>query len=289
MGTLIAKVYPTKLFLKAADHTYVTCGTDMKSWGCWGGKTGGKNINQGTGSTKRADAIAQPNEKAGIKRYLIDGVCHQAANRILLPAKILVSNARGYKLSTAVFGTYGRGNFDTFENIFGDLDESIDSLEIPITKQEDTYQNTIDREIITANLKIYKKYINIKSLENLNFEEISEYFININMEIFTEEVKIISHNNIENIKLTHLQKAKEKLEIKLFKENFSLLETNDIFYIKEIDDAIQKFQDDVADILSDDEYKKIIGLERKERIMLINPEAIDLMFGDGTSKKLFNL
>lgn len=286
MGILIAKAYPTNYFLRAADHTYVTCGTGMKSWGCWGGKKGGKIINQGVGSTKRADAIAQPNEKAGIKRYLIDGVCHQAANRILIPAKILVSDARGYKLSTAVFGTYGRGDFDTFENIFGDLDECMSGLEI--SKIETPLeQDVLDREIITANFRIYQKYKNINYLESLSFEEISKKFIDINMEIFSEEIKILSHNNIQNRKLMDLAKAKQKLELKLFKENFSLLESNDISHIKEIDRAIQQFQEDVGDILNDSEYEQILGLKRDERITLINPEAIDLNFGDGSSKHLF--
>ena len=52
MGTLIAKKYPTKLFLKAADHTYVECGTGGKAWSCWGGKTGGTAFNSGTGTTR---------------------------------------------------------------------------------------------------------------------------------------------------------------------------------------------------------------------------------------------
>jgi hypothetical protein len=82
MGTLVVKHYPTALFANAADHTYVECGTGGKAWSCWGGQTGGAVLRQATGSTKRADAIAEPNERAGITCYLINGVCHQAANRI---------------------------------------------------------------------------------------------------------------------------------------------------------------------------------------------------------------
>jgi len=62
----------------------------------------------GTGSTKRAEALAEPNERAGIKCYLINGVCHQSASRILFPAGITVRGARGYDVSEALFGTYGR-------------------------------------------------------------------------------------------------------------------------------------------------------------------------------------
>lgn len=38
MGMLVVRHYPTKLFLKAADHTYVECGTGAQGWSCWGGK-----------------------------------------------------------------------------------------------------------------------------------------------------------------------------------------------------------------------------------------------------------
>ena len=34
MGKLIAKAYPTTLFLDQADHTYVECGTGKKAWSC---------------------------------------------------------------------------------------------------------------------------------------------------------------------------------------------------------------------------------------------------------------
>lgn len=57
MGTLAAMKYPTKLLMKAVDHTYVQCGNGGKTWECWGGKTGGTAINSGTGSTKRADCM----------------------------------------------------------------------------------------------------------------------------------------------------------------------------------------------------------------------------------------
>jgi hypothetical protein len=40
----------------------------------------------GAGSTLRADAIAEPDERAGITCYAINGVCQQAAKRILLAA-----------------------------------------------------------------------------------------------------------------------------------------------------------------------------------------------------------
>ncbi|MGH8025200.1 MAG: hypothetical protein ACREO0_00590, partial [Pseudoxanthomonas sp.] len=108
MGQLIAYRYPTNLFAGLADHTYVACGTGGKAWKCWGGNSGGTFLRGAPGSTKRADLIAEPDERAGITCYLVNGVCHQAANRILLPAEITVAGARGYSLSVSLFGPYGR-------------------------------------------------------------------------------------------------------------------------------------------------------------------------------------
>lgn len=111
MGVLVVKKYPTKLLGKLADHTYVECGTGNKGWGCWGGKSGGKEYRRATGSTERANAIANKDERARISCYAINGVCHQAANRVLLPAGITARGARGYGVSEALFGPYGRVGF----------------------------------------------------------------------------------------------------------------------------------------------------------------------------------
>lgn len=111
MGVLVARKYPTKIALGLADHTYVECGTGARAWGCFGGKQGGSAFRSHGGSTRQADAISGPDEHSGLKCYLINGVCHQAANRILYAAGITVAGARGYGVSEAMFGVYGRVGF----------------------------------------------------------------------------------------------------------------------------------------------------------------------------------
>lgn len=39
---------------------------------------------------------------------MVDGLCHQAANRILRSSALKVEKARGYKLSFSIYGHYGR-------------------------------------------------------------------------------------------------------------------------------------------------------------------------------------
>jgi len=94
-----------KISRLGADHTYVTS-SDGGKWGCWGRSSGGRKICSGTGSSKRANCLSQSSSHAGII-YGVTGVCHQTANRILYPARVVVSRASGYWASVTMYGTYG--------------------------------------------------------------------------------------------------------------------------------------------------------------------------------------
>lgn len=284
MGMLVAKCYPTKLFLKSADHTYVECGSGIKGWGCWGGKKNGKPLNSGQGSTKRANTIAEPNERAGIKRYLIDGVCHQAANRILLPAKILVSQAKGYRLSSSVFGTYGKSSFNQHTDVTGDLPECYETSENIFSNKNE------DLRIIAANFEITNKYSKFNSLINSDLDDFYKNFINMQTDIFAEEVKIWVGEEISSSQLSDLKKAKYSLEKDLLNNSSSLLldeSESPIDFIKSFEKITEEFQTNLADILNDSEYNNLLQLTRNERISLIDPDALDEEFGIGTFSKAF--
>ena len=102
------------------DHAYVISNIGQQ-WGCFGRDAGGLEICSGQGDSVFADCLSKPIHQplgaafplvyAGIK-YLITGVCHQAANRILHPAAgTLVAQARGYGLSVLLYGHYGLGTW----------------------------------------------------------------------------------------------------------------------------------------------------------------------------------
>jgi hypothetical protein len=103
MATLRGHAIPTLFGL--ADHTYVTCAGGY-AWPCWGRSAGGRIISTGTGSSAQANCISWPSSTAGLI-YGVTGVCHQTANRILWPAGITVSRAKGYWASFLAYGTYG--------------------------------------------------------------------------------------------------------------------------------------------------------------------------------------
>lgn len=80
---------------KLTDHTYVTS-SEGHVWTCAGRSEGGRVIRTGSGSTWLAHCPAGANSRAGIM-YNVTGWCHQMANRILRPAGVDVSVARGLR------------------------------------------------------------------------------------------------------------------------------------------------------------------------------------------------
>lgn len=122
---------PVENFLlgEVGDHTWVTTyepGTGSPNvkngdyWYCRGNaRTQAQKIVRGNGGVAFARQIAKPNdpsENVGI-RYILDGVCHQMANRLLRfsfddngdPVKVGTVNGfpKGYQLSKPMYGEYG--------------------------------------------------------------------------------------------------------------------------------------------------------------------------------------
>lgn len=119
MAVLTAYSMPAFVNGQNWDHVYADSDDGLR-WCCFGRDTGGSSLDQGNGDSSFADCLSKPIFHAsptttvipGVSRYadvayLLDGVCHQAANRILYPAGVLVDKARGYGLSSFLFNTFG--------------------------------------------------------------------------------------------------------------------------------------------------------------------------------------
>jgi len=273
MGQLIAKRYRTSMMAYMADHTYVECGAG-KAWGCFGGSQNGEAINAGEGSTVRADAIAEPNGEAGVGRYLIDGVCHQAANRILLPANRLVTEARGYWLSVAIFGTYGRSSFNMHADVTGDLPACI------------ALQSGID---ISPRLKIESK--ETQRFIRSNRSSVAQFSLDyttpvkrasFNVKRFLKDVHL-SLGEISPSSLAGLELAKNESEMFLESKarDFQEINRHAVEFVSEFDRMTDKFQDDAANALSSADYERLFRLHPGEHIRLTTPEAVDMYFGKG--------
>lgn len=287
MGLLVAMKYPTKLFLKAADHTYVQCGSGAKGWGCWGGKSGGTAFNRGNGSTNRANSIAQPNERAGITCYLVNGVCHQAANRVLLPAGILVSAARGYSVSSAIFGTYGKvgfwpchAPFNQYPGATGDLSACLTGKsfarsalpKLPKLEGEDKHTRAIKQA--------YNKFDPEEAtpLDAMQFHA----------SLFDREVKFRLGEDLgKAAKGLHLAKVTVELEHRHLVEALGHDRMLPAEFVKAFNKMTLDFQDSVANAINKAQYKKLLDLERDERVVLADPDIVTELYGAATAKEVY--
>jgi hypothetical protein len=282
MGTLIAMAYPTKLFANAADHTYVKCGTGKRAWGCWGGKTGGKELRRGTGSTKRANAIAERNERAGITCYLINGVCHQAANRILLPARITVNTARGYRISEALFGTYGRvgiwpckATFKKHSGVTGDLPACV-SASARASSARLTADDKLDRHYLERVLSVYEGARS--SLSARTFRPADAHRLGLTLFMVMAEFHL--GPTLAKGMAKKLRQVRAKTEATRIKceTSFRADDMSAKEFVQEFDRQTVHFQNEMASALRAEEYRSLFDLEPGETVTLADPAIVKKEF-----------
>ncbi|WP_265211976.1 hypothetical protein [Herbaspirillum lusitanum] len=279
MGILVAKKYKTQMFLNFADHTYVECGTGAKAWSCWGGKSGGTAFNQGIGSTKRANAIAKPNERAGITTYLIDGVCHQAANRILFPSGIQVAGARGYGLSLQLFGIYGRSTFDFHPHVSGDL---VACAQPNNLSEHQQIKRAIDIKLIES-----ARRFNMTGLRR--FGRAQQFHRSQNLKSYHALIQILFADKLSLKRQEGLMQAKFDAETRLFilEKELKTEQIGAVEFVKEFNKMTEVFQDDSANVLTSKQYETAFGNDVDKRIILADPQALNDAFGPGTSEQVY--
>lgn len=291
MGTLVAMRYPTQSFAYLADHTYVQCDTEGAAWGCWGGKTGGRELRRGQGSTRRADRIAEEDERGGIKCYLINGVCHQAANRILFPAGITVRGARGYDLSELLFGMYGRPRgilglckspFKQHPNVTGDLQECVHTVAVATrsgpSRRPSVSELRGDRKYIRGVNAIYDKAKQLFRAKTVPGPDLQAF-----------ELALFNYKVRRNLGSRINKSTSRKLQDIRRSTGLSIMKIEDWFINKEItakqfakafDTQTILFQDALADVLKGRHYRKLLGLRESQRVKLSDPRIMRKAYGD---------
>ncbi|MCU0559686.1 MAG: hypothetical protein MUD16_05770 [Desulfobacterales bacterium] len=292
MGTLVVMRYATDMFASLADHTYVACGAGEKAWGCWGGKTGGAELRRGAGSTRQADAIAEADERARIKCYLINGVCHQAANRILFPAGITVRGARGYDVSEALFGTYGRprGPFGTCQSPFrthadvtGDLPECAEPRAAqPLARRKAAAPSPGERKRERAYLKgvlaIYREDERVlASTKGLRGPDLAGFHL-----------KLFMYKAQHSLGTQLDKRLAAKLRALRLSAEWSRMKVEDLFVNKEMKaqefvDALNQetilFQEAAANTLKPGHYRRLFGLKPGDTVVLADPRIVKAVYG----------
>ena len=285
IGRLVARRYRTTLLAKAADHTYVECGVGGKGWACWGGKTGGSLLISGNGSTERANLIAEPDERAGIGCYLINGVCHQAANRILLPVPTIVSGARGYAVSSALFGTYGRPSgafgaclapFSRHSDVVTDLPECVSapSKGGPIATAKASNGGTAKlRSFIQGVLKLYEQAETLFVTERPDVGAIEEFAV----ELFMHDVAFRLGQSVRPATIGRLKDVRRVVERArvLSEQRYAAKHVTWSRFVEEFNQTTIAFQSAIAGVLSDRNYHRLLDLPRGNFIVLADPEIIE--------------
>lgn len=295
MGTLVVRHYPVK-GMKAADHTYVECGTGARGWGCWGGKTGGKFLRSATGSTKRADEVAKPNERAGITCYLINGVCHQAANRILDQSKITVDGAHGYSLSVSLFGVLGRKKgffglckapFDEFSAVTGDLPACVGDTIQPAGDDDGVSFNPgrRDYEDVRYMSEVRDLYyrMNAEALESAEalFEDQMQHF-----RLFVNHKFGYPQDRVRPSEYHRVMVARESFERRRLRAEERFVETQDgLAFVQTFDELTLEFQDELVQALDGEAYFRLLNLRPDERIVLSDPDIVGEAYGGGTEPR----
>lgn len=105
IGTFDAYAVPM-IGAPMVDHTYVVLDGSHR-FACHGRTSGGAVVATGFGNVDLGVCLSGINGEAGVQ-YGKSGVCHQTANRILLPARADVFRARGARSSMFVWGAFGR-------------------------------------------------------------------------------------------------------------------------------------------------------------------------------------
>jgi len=104
-------------------HVFVST-PEGQSWGCFGrgiaDEPNAPIVCQGEAILRWVQEIAGPSATpvAGVT-HQVNGVCHQAANRLLLLAGVNVEHAPGNEIATPIYGKYGLG-LDSFVQIIKD-------------------------------------------------------------------------------------------------------------------------------------------------------------------------
>jgi hypothetical protein len=295
MGKLTAMAYPTKLFLKLADHTYVVACNGVNGWSCWGGTSGDGShaLGSGAGSTKRADAIAGADQRGGITCYLINGVCHQAANRILSPAVITVQGARGYGLSSAMFGTYGRPSgplgtckapFDMHKDVDGDLPgcqaqiQSVRKLApqevMPIPEGHENWRRAYLRGV----QGIYRKATPLfAGMQGIDLELVQAF----HQELFMHKIQFDLGSGLDHTlsrKLGDIHAEIDKRRVKA-ESHFSHKEMAPTDFMNAFNEITSDFQQHLGGALSRDHYRALVGAEPEDEVILADPEIFNKVYG----------
>lgn len=293
MATLAGMRLSMPAALWLAEHTYVMCNDGGRAWGCYGRKSGGTELRRAPGSTLRADLIAEPDERAGITCYLINGVCHQSANRILLPAGITVRGAKGYRISEARYGVYGRpkgsgmfshciATFHQHPGVTGEIPEGDSTAGLVAMQPQPPYQPAggaaaePEERYIEAVLKLYGGQASTLGMTlRLDGEPLVDFMVE-QFDLRLEHAPRQPANVRGALRDIRAGVEREQLELE-DAVGKGIVERRD--FPKMSDELTRKFQSQMREALGADRYGALFEIEDNQIIGLADPEIAGAEYG----------
>ncbi len=254
-----------------ADHTYVLS-SDGHSWPCWGSSTGGNAICSGEGSSSVANCISQPNSWAGII-YGVTGVCHQTADRILFPARVIVSRARDFWLSSILYGVYGTDLIEWGAKagacyLFGGGPggpHPIPNLALANAasaegKKSAPQQDKSEKDFLEKIIALYSDTSQApETLLGNELELMIDY--RLGAEFDSDKTKEILSLHKD------LLKKKHEVDLALYKKDL-----NGEKYAAEVNNLFSEVLKSKAEILGDEDYEKLFGMKPGKSVTIVDPK-----------------
>lgn len=282
------------------DHTYVKSDNPPFVWSCWGRGSGGKRICRGSGNSSVANCISQSNSHAGII-YGVTGVCHQTANRILYPARVTVSKARGYWASSLAYGTYGTTfpeflvRLATCNSLAGSVSRSktsVNPLKMDMGVQSNS-KDDLEKAYIQKVVDVYTEQMQIphsfnstimkkesSPLQRKELEFLNPAIVNgENSSLLGKELELMMEFRLGRNLDSQTTKSVLKQQSDFLKEKGGMdrglysADLNIEKYVKEVNDLFGDMLTSLPEILGKDKYEKIFDLAPlKERFVLIDSD-----------------
>lgn len=267
------------------DHTYVQSADPGDKWGCFGRDQGGKGICSGSGDYGTANCISQPGAHSGII-YGVTGVCHQCANRILYPAGVVVSQARGYGASVALYGTYGRDAAAWAARIaqcsphtFGPSAEEFkfETRDLESGTSSTTRSANPERQRELNYLHKVQQLYEPKINDSMFFLESAEP---TRKDVLQQELKLYTAYRLNSDSTSTLEEDLSEPQAALLARKADLekqLNERKISprtYAFEVNKAGQRFLISASDKLGVDQYEKVFGLKPGQIFQFVKPETV---------------
>lgn len=271
------------------DHVYVKFDNDI-TFNCAGGNSGGKALagTQGSQDIELAKKLNEPmsipliigyaffqpitiyipTADAGII-YGVNGVCHTMANRLIVPSGKTVENARGYGVSTSLYGKYGTSVVGSKE-IFKFLPEAIKNLlpeALLIERLQDSLTNEWEKRL--RELGLFRPILTKSISSNMNKENLSP----------DEEYKLFIHENLEG-DITH-EEIEAMVSYLVEDDEDEEKDDQDLDIYENIANRINNKQNrylhKVNQLIGDERYEKLFSSKVTEQINLVNHEELRVM------------